>query len=297
MEPKDKSAVYERAVCSIRRLAWFATDGGVGDVVRDALVRELGAVLDLESVSFGSYDESAAARPAVALAAAAESEGGEQPAPDPPGDDGRGLMLGLRLSGETREGVILLAREPLGPQEVVAAAALVDVAAVVLRLLGAQHEAATDELTGCLNRRAVLARLGEEIARSQRSQSPVSCLMLDLDNLKQINDICGHLEGDRVLREVGASLRGELRAYDVAARYGGDEFLVVLPAADEHAAVNAATRMAAAVARIGSSGDPRQRVPISVTLGASTSRPGDVTNSLLGRADQALLNAKSRSHQ
>ena len=59
--------------------------------------------------------------------------------------------------------------------------------------------------------------------------------MLDLDNFKQINDACGHLEGDRVLRETGARLRGQLCAYDVVAGYGGDEFAAVLPAADDHA--------------------------------------------------------------
>ena len=74
--------------------------------------------------------------------------------------------------------------------------------------------------------------------------------MLDLDNLKQINDVCGQLEGDRVLRETGARRRGQLRAYDVLARYGGDEFVAVLPAADDHAARYAAARMSAAVAGI-----------------------------------------------
>jgi diguanylate cyclase (GGDEF)-like protein len=293
MEAKDRSGVYERAVGGMRRLAAFGTDSRGEDVVRDALVCELRVVLDVESVKVVSCDQSAAA-----LVEAAELEGGEPGAPDLAGDTRRGLVLGLRSRARTQEAVLLLARDQhgLGPDEVAAAAALVDVAAVVLGLLSAQHEAATDELTGCLSRRAVLARLDEEIARSHRTRSPVSCLMLDLDNLKQINDRFGHLEGDRVLREVGASLRGELRAYDVAARYGGDEFLVLLPAAEGRATLQAATRMTTAVARIRSPGNARASVPVSVTFGEATSRPGDVPDTLLERADQALLNAKSRTH-
>jgi diguanylate cyclase (GGDEF)-like protein len=294
MEAKDRTGVYERAVGGMRRLTELATDSGEGDVVRDALVCELRVVLDLESVKVASCDQSAAA-----LAEAAGFGGGEPGAPDLAGDTRRGLVLELRSRARTQEAVILLARDPhgLGPDEVAAAAALVDVAAVVLGLLSAQHEAATDELTGCLSRRAGFARLDEEIARSHRTRSPVSCLMLDLDNLKQINDTFGHLEGDRVLREVGASLRGELRAYDVAARYGGDEFLVLLPAAEGRAALQAATRMTIAVARIRSPGDERASVPVSVTFGEATSRPRDVPDTLLERVDQALLNAKSRTHQ
>ena len=287
------TGVYERAVIGVRRLVALVAESDEGEVIRDALVGELRGVLELESVTVVRCGQGEAARDAGALTEAAEFEEAHRG-----GDRGRSVVLELGSPGRTQEAVILVAREPhgLGADELAAAAALVDVAALVLGLVGARHEAATDELTGCLNRRAALARLGEEIARAQRTRSPVSCLMLDIDNLKRINDTFGHLEGDRVLREAGASLRGQLRAYDLAARYGGDEFLVLLPAVGEHAAAQAATRMRTAVARISSPADANAQIPVSVTFGAATSRPGDVPNTLLQRADQALLNAKRRTH-
>ncbi len=283
--------MFERAVGGIRRLAGLAAESDEGDVVRDALVRELRVVLELESVSVVTCDQGAAARHTEVLGEAAEVEG------ERARDRERRLVLKLRPPAPAREAVMLLARKArgLGSDEVTAAGALVDVAAVVLGLLGARHDAATDELTGCLNRRAALARLGEEIARAQRTSLPVSCLMLDIDSLKQINDTFGHLEGDRVLREVGAGLRGELRVYDVAARYGGDEFVVVLPATEERTAVQAGKRMTAAVARISFPANATAPTSVGVRFGAATSRPGDLPATLLQRADQALLNAKRRA--
>jgi diguanylate cyclase (GGDEF)-like protein len=288
MEAESKPGMYERTVRGVRRLAGLAAESDEGDTVCDALLRELRVVLDLERVTVVTRDQAARQPGAVAEATDAEER-------DRAGERRRTLVLELPSPARTQQAVILVARDShgLGADEVAAATALVDVAAVVLGLFGAQHEAATDELTGCLNRRAVLARLREEVARAQRIHSPVSCLMLDVDNLKQINDTFGHLEGDRVLREAGARLRGELRVYDVAARYGGDEFLVLLPAAEEQAAVQAGRRMTAAVARIKSPSNAT--APVAVTFGAATSRPGELPDSLLQRADQALLNAKRRT--
>lgn len=291
MEAERSTGIYERAVQGIRRLTALTLQSDDADVVREALVRELQAALDLPDVSVVRGDQADAERAAEAQSASVECERRQPVA-------GGGLVLELRSPAQIRESVVLLASAPrvLGADEATAAAALVDVAAVALGLQSAQRQATTDELTGCLSRRAVLTRLREEIARSQRAGWPVSCLMLDVDKLKQINDTFGHLEGDRVLREAGASLRGQLRAYDVAARYGGDEFLVLLPSAERPAALHAGARMAAAVARISAPANATARVPVSVTFGAATSRPGDLPDSLVHRADQALLNAKRRGH-
>jgi diguanylate cyclase (GGDEF)-like protein len=288
MEAKSSAGVYERAVRGVRRLAELARASEGSARVHDLLVQELTVLLGPESVTLAGGGEGAAA------GAGAAGEAGTRQRPE----DRRRLVLELRATTRDAETVVLCAREqhPFGPEEAAAAAALVQVAAVVLALVEARQQAATDELTGCLNRRAGLTRLGEELARSQRARSPVSCLMLDVDNLKQVNDTFGHLEGDRVLRDTGASLRAQRRAYDVAARYGGDEFLVILPAADHHAATRAAARMTAAVARIKCPAAGARRLPISVTCGAATSRPDERPETLLRRADRALLAAKADAH-
>jgi len=278
------SGIYERAIRGVRRLAQLAVEGADAEGVRGTLLQELGVALELERVTLVPRGGASAAG-----AAPASSAGGVEQV-------GRELVLDLSWSA-AGEAVVMVARapRPLSAGEVAVAAALVDVAGVALALIDARVDAASDELTGCLNRRAGLARLGEELARAQRTRAPVSCLMLDLDNLKQINDACGHLEGDRVLRETGARLRGQLRAYDVVARYGGDEFVAILPAADDQAARYAAARMSAAVAAITPATSAPGRLPVSVSVGAATSRPEESPESLLRRADHALLAAKRRT--
>jgi diguanylate cyclase (GGDEF)-like protein len=124
-----------------------------------------------------------------------------------------------------------------------AAAALQNV-----RLMRQLREAADiDQLTGIHNHRALQERLTQEVARSARARTPLSVLLLDLDGFKAINDQHGHADGDRVLQNVAATLRLAVRANDIVARYGGDEFVVVMPDTDLEAARHVADRVVTSV--------------------------------------------------
>src|SRR5204863_2045950 len=111
-----------------------------------------------------------------------------------------------------------------------------------------QQAARTDALTGLLNHGAMQVRLREEIARARRDGTPLTCVILDLDDFKRVNDSRGHQAGDELLRGVADLLRAELRPYDQIARYGGDEFVLLLPGSDEDAACQIAERVRDAVA-------------------------------------------------
>jgi diguanylate cyclase (GGDEF)-like protein len=124
-----------------------------------------------------------------------------------------------------------------------AAAALQNV-----RLMRQLREAAdVDQLTGVHNNRYLQERLNQEVARSMRADTPLSVLLLDLDGFKTINDEHGHADGDRVLQNVAATLRLAVRANDIVARYGGDEFVVVMPETDLESARQVADRVVASV--------------------------------------------------
>lgn len=151
----------------------------------------------------------------------------------------------------------------------------------------------TDGLTGLSNRRAFEDALGREFSRSTRYARPMSLLMIDVDHFKRVNDLHGHLAGDAALRQVGALLRVSIRRDDLAGRFGGEEFAVLLPEIDYADAMRVAEKLRALVRdkRIVFEG---AAIPLTVSLGVATRGPADAQpTDLLRRADEALLVAKS----
>ncbi len=158
----------------------------------------------------------------------------------------------------------------------------------------------TDVLTGWHNRRYLQVRLGEELARARRDAGTLSCLMLDLDHFKRINDTWGHGAGDEVLRELAQRVEGQVRASDVAARYGGEEFVVLLPGTTAQAAGLLAERIRRIVReRPVLVGDGSEiTVTASIGVASVSPRPEDTDlktlgEGLLARADVALYQAKA----
>ena len=156
------------------------------------------------------------------------------------------------------------------------------------------HEAATvDSLTGLFLRDYFFRRLQEEFHRSARYGAPFALLMLDLDEFKQINDRHGHLAGDRYLRALGPVLRASLRLADLACRYGGDEFCILLPETDGPGAHIIAERIRAAVAELVADADGSPvRTTASIGLAVHPLHDGGDLKALLRAADQALYRAK-----
>jgi diguanylate cyclase (GGDEF)-like protein len=145
-----------------------------------------------------------------------------------------------------------------------------------------QQAARTDALTGLLNHGAMQVRVREEIARARRDRTPLSFVIIDLDDFKRVNDVRGHQAGDELLRQVAGVLHGELRPYDQVARYGGDEFVLLLPGSDEADARVVAERVRDAVIReVG-----------ACSLGVAEWHEPLDADGLLEHADRALLLAK-----
>jgi diguanylate cyclase (GGDEF)-like protein len=153
--------------------------------------------------------------------------------------------------------------------------------------------AAADPLTGAANRRAIIEALNRDVARAIRTREPLALMMLDLDHFKRINDTYGHLAGDAVLRSLMALVRQRIRSQDIVGRYGGEEFLVVLPDTPLAGVERLAQDLCDAVAAH-SVVYQGQRIPVTVSIGAVGGRlelnvSWDV---LIHAADKALYRAK-----
>jgi diguanylate cyclase (GGDEF)-like protein len=153
--------------------------------------------------------------------------------------------------------------------------------------------AALDELTGSFNRRRIMQMLDDEIVRTQRTKSPCSIALIDLDWFKRINDTYGHPTGDEVLRTFAITVFANIRTIDRFGRYGGEEFLLVLPDTLGDTAARLLDRLRAIVADLDwSAFSPGMQVTVSA--GVTTLRPDETADTFLARADSALYAAKAR---
>jgi diguanylate cyclase (GGDEF)-like protein len=158
-----------------------------------------------------------------------------------------------------------------------------------------KFQATHDPLTGLWNRLASAEALRRELSRSVRRKEPISVIMADLDHFKSVNDTYGHLSGDAALREAAHRLRSSVRAYDTVGRYGGEEFVLVLPECDAQGALHQAERIRGKFER--EPFDlPDARIPVTLSLGAASveAKDGLEPDALIWAADQALYRAKAR---
>ena len=146
--------------------------------------------------------------------------------------------------------------------------------------------ARTDALTNLANRRALDEAMLREIARAKRTKEPLSLLIADLDFFKSINDVCGHFTGDQVLARAAAVFGSRSRYYDLAARYGGDEFLLLLPGTSTADAVAVAHRIRSEVAEIKLLTCTRQ---FTLSIGVATWIPGEAIEEFIVRGDKGAL--------
>lgn len=146
-----------------------------------------------------------------------------------------------------------------------------------------------DHVTGALNRRGIDQRLALELVRAERNGYQLAIALIDVDHFKQINDTAGHAAGDAALKRVVEVISARLRSYDFFGRYGGDEFLLVLPQTSCDDALRVAKRMEHAVSNVTV---PKCAIPITLSIGLTFAAPCETAVSLLARADMALYNAK-----
>jgi two-component system, cell cycle response regulator len=157
-----------------------------------------------------------------------------------------------------------------------------------------RHAATHDSLTGLTNRGEILAMLERELERARRERKPVAVILCDVDHFKDVNDTLGHLFGDEALREIGRRLRTQLRVYDGVGRYGGEEFLMVLPSCDLPNALQRADGLREIIAKtpVVCSGEERL-ITMSMGVAVSACEGKNEVEMLLNQADAGLYKAKA----
>ena len=156
----------------------------------------------------------------------------------------------------------------------------------------------TDYLTGAWNRLEIERQIELEISRSKRYVSPVALVLFDIDHFKRVNDTYGHEVGDTVLKTLVNFCHQNIREIDVLGRFGGDEFLILMPTTDESAAFIAAERLRAGVAQLRCAGRDGEPIAITISLGVSVLHPSPEMDPyqqmkiLINRSDQAMYQAK-----
>lgn len=209
------------------------------------------------------------------------------------------MVLPIMTGGE-RFGVIALTDRADGcrfdARDFAAARVMTSSAAPVFsreRLRDRLHEltqlATVDPVTHLFNRRYFEARLEAEVERARRQGQELALLLIDIDDFKRVNDTRGHLEGDRVLREVGDLLHAGVRIFDVCARYGGEEFVIVMPAASVAVAQQVAERIRARIERAFSNDSPA----VTASVGVGMLGDANTADELVDIADRALIAAKN----
>jgi diguanylate cyclase (GGDEF)-like protein len=206
------------------------------------------------------------------------------------------ICVPLNVEDETI-GVINISNKssglPFGDEDEEILGALADQAAVAIARARLYEAAITDGLTGLHVRRFTIHRLRQEVKRALRYGPGLSLILCDIDHFKRVNDTWGHLAGDRVLEAVADQIRTALRQdVDIAGRYGGEEFLIVVPQTDLEGAADCAERLRHAIEEMEIPIEGSSPLQVTMSFGVAQLSPGESHKDFIGRTDTALYQAK-----